>query len=199
LNTYSTYSCQEYQCKVADTVGQLIIVKAGSVPVIDGLLTVIVDDDVSNVRASVMVIVPVVAPEVVTVIPELVSVKDIPEPEMVLDPEPLKVAPPVAVALGDVVGGPICDALVANLTCMVPKEAPVIAPLVVNGIVMVMVWEVPVPVADAVGAVHCARRSPVAPILAIVKMLIKFEFADATAPVIVINPIINNRTLPFIC
>ena len=169
--------------------GQLIIVKAGSVPVINGVPTVIVNDDGSNVRSSVMVIVPVGGPAV-TVIPVLLSVKDVPVP----------VAPPVTVALVDVIiGGLVCDGLVVKLIFMVPKEAPFIDPLVVNGIFIVMVCWFPVPVTDAVGAVHCTTRSSLAPRLAIVKMLIKFEFADATTPLIVINPIINNRTLPFIC
>jgi len=181
-------------------VGQLIIVKAGSVPVINGVPTVIVNDDGSNVRSSVMVIVPVGGPAV-TVIPVLLSVKDVPVPVMVSDSEPPKDAPvPVIFALPDVVGaGLVCDELVVKLTFMVPKEAPFIDPLVVNGIFIVMVCWFPVPVTDAVGAVHCTTRSSLAPRLAIVKMLIKFEFADATTPLIVINPIINNRTLPFIC
>ena len=179
--------------------GQLIIVKAGSVPVINGVPTVIVNDDGSNVRSSVMVIVPVGGPAV-TVIPVLLSVKDVPVPVMVSDSEPPKYAPvPVIIALPDVVGaGLVCDELVVKLTFMVPKGTP-LAPVVVNGIFIVMVCWVPVPVTDAVGAVHCTTRSSDAPRLAIVKMLIKFEFADATTPLIVINPIINNRTLPFIC
>ena len=149
-----------------------------------------------------MVIVPVEAPEVVTVLPESVIVKDelALVGEMVSDGNPSILPEPVVNTTFPL---PATERKTEDVvvigSVMVPK-APLTDALVVNGSVIVIVW-VPVPppeVRDAVGLEHCAARSSLAPNGIIFNTLIKFELAYATLPTAT-NPIINNRTLLFIC